>query len=98
MARRANGEGSIFQRKSDGRWAGSISVGRLKRKHFLGKTRTDVAAKMTAALAELQKRLPITTSNQSVEQYLQSWLKSVKSSVPPARTSPTTSTSGASHL
>ena len=54
-----------------------------KRKHFLGKTRAEVAAKMTAALAEQQKGIPIVTSNQSVELYLQSWLKSVKNSVRP---------------
>src|SRR5437764_424653 len=26
MAKRANGEGSIYQRKSDGKWVGSISL------------------------------------------------------------------------
>ena len=80
MARRANGEGSVYQRK-DGRWAASISLGRTKRKHFLGKTRGEVAAKLTEALADQQKGTPIVTSNQNLEQYLESWLKSVKSSV-----------------
>ena len=35
MAKRANGEGSIHQRK-DGRWCPSIGIGRGRRKHFLG--------------------------------------------------------------
>ena len=82
MARRANGEGSIYQR-GDGRWAASISIGRLKRKHFLGKTRSEVAAKMTEALADRQKGIPIVSNNMTVAEYLQSWLKSVKSSVRP---------------
>jgi integrase len=82
MARRANGEGSIYQRK-DGRWAASVSLGRLKRKHFLGKNRAEVSAKLNEALAERQKGIPIVSNNQNVAQYLQSWLKSVKSSVRP---------------
>jgi integrase len=83
MTRRANGEGSIYQRKSDGRWAGSISLGRTRRKHFLGKTRGEVAAKLAEALTDQHKGIPIVTSNQSVSQYLDGWLKSVKSSVRP---------------
>jgi integrase len=82
MARRANGEGSVHLRK-DGRWAASVSIGRGKRKHFLSRTRAEVAAKLTEALAEQQKGIPIVSSSQSVSQYLQSWLKSVKSSVRP---------------
>src|SRR5688572_17159842 len=42
LAKRSNGEGSIYQRK-DGRWSASLSLGRLKRKHFLGHSRADVA-------------------------------------------------------
>jgi hypothetical protein len=40
--RRSNNEGSIFQRKSDGKWVGSITVGhdekgqQKKRKLFMG--------------------------------------------------------------
>ena len=82
MTRRANGEGSIYQRQ-DGRWAASISIGRTKRKHFLGKTRSEVSSKLNEALAERQKGIPIVSNNQSVSQYMQSWLISVKSSVRP---------------
>jgi hypothetical protein len=41
-SRRANGEGSIYQRK-DSRWVGSISVGKGQRQHFLGHTRAKAA-------------------------------------------------------
>ncbi|MPZ51026.1 MAG: hypothetical protein GEU75_17280 [Dehalococcoidia bacterium] len=82
MAKRSNGEGSIFPRK-DGRWAASISLGEVRRKHFLGHSRAEVAAKLAEALADQQKGIQPPTGNQSVSQYLDFWLKSVKSSVRP---------------
>jgi integrase len=55
-ARRGNGESSIYQRKSDGRWCGAITIGVTSkgtpaRKVVYGKTRKEVAAK----LAELER-------------------------------------------
>ena len=82
MGSRANGEGTIFQRK-DGRWAAYLTIRFGKRKQFLGKTRAEVAAKLAAAIAERDKGIPIISSTQTIGQYLQSWLKSVKSSVRP---------------
>ena len=56
--RRNNNEGSIFQRKSDGKWVGSVTIGydnkgRQKKKVVYGKNRTEVAMK----LAEISGRL-----------------------------------------
>jgi len=82
MGRRANGEGSIYQRK-DGRWAASISLSRGRRKHFLGRTRGEVAAKLAEAMADLQRGIPVITSNQPLSQYLDYWLQSVKNSIRP---------------
>jgi integrase len=82
MGRRVNGEGSIHLRK-DGRWAASISIGRGKRKHFLSKSRSVVAAQLAQALAEQHKGIPVVSTNQNVSQYLLYWLSSVKSSVRP---------------
>jgi integrase len=82
MARRANGEGTVHARR-DGRWAASISIGRGKRKHFLGHTRAEVAAKLAEALADQNKGIPIVSSNQNVSQYLKYWLSSIKTSVRP---------------
>ncbi len=81
MSRRANGEGSIYQRKTDGRWAGSISRGDGSRKHFLGHTREEVARKLNAALAEMQKGVPQVSTNQTLGQYLDYWLASVNGTV-----------------
>ena len=37
MGKRANGEGSVYRRKSDGRWVGSLSLPDGTRKVFYGK-------------------------------------------------------------
>jgi len=82
VGKRANGEGTIYQRK-DGRWAALLTIRGTKRKQFLGKTRAEVAAKMTEAQSDRQKGIPIVSSNQTVGQYLLAWLQSVKASVRP---------------
>jgi integrase len=82
LSKRANGEGTIYLRK-DGRWAALLPLARGKRKQFLGKTRGEVVAKMTEAQADRLKGIPIVSNNQTVGQYLQAWLQSVKSSVRP---------------
>src|SRR5581483_4961706 len=77
MTRRANGDGSIHQRK-DGRWCASISVGRGKRKHYLGWKRADVAAKLAQALADKQKGTLVVSGRQSVRQFFASWLETAR--------------------
>lgn len=82
MSKRANGEGSIYQRK-DGRWSGSLSVGRGKRKHFLGTSRASVSRKLTVALKARDDGLPVIDERQTVSKFLNSWLLSkVKSTRP----------------
>jgi integrase len=73
MARRANGEGSISQRK-DGRWQASLSVSG-KRQHFLGKTWAEAHAKLTAAKKNLLDGRPTSPERQTVSQYLNRWLE-----------------------
>jgi integrase len=41
MAKRANGEGTIYKR-ADGRWCASVSLELGRRKSFYGKTRQEV--------------------------------------------------------
>lgn len=76
MAKRGNGEGSIYKQK-DGLWAASMSIdtpeGR-KRKYFYGKTRKEVQEKLATALHERQQGTLITAPTQTVEQYLAQWL------------------------
>lgn len=59
MGKRGNGEGSIC-RRPDGRWQGSVSLGRddsgkLLRKYFYGKTRKEVADKINEAVEKINK-------------------------------------------
>jgi integrase len=79
MAKRGNGEGSIYQRKEDGKWVGSVTLENGKRKVFYGKTRGEVAEKLKKALYEQQQgMLPTSTSKQTVEQFLLHWLESTQ--------------------
>jgi integrase len=85
MGKRGQNEGSIYKRK-DGRWAAVINLGyqngKLKRKTFYGKTRADVADKLTVALSDQKKGIPIITERQTAGQFLDRWLEdSAKPSV-----------------
>jgi integrase len=86
-SRRGHGEGSIYQRASDGLWVSSIDLGIVdgKRKPIYGKTRKEVADKLKAVLHEQQQGiLPIKAQRQTVGQYLTTWLEdSVKPTVRP---------------
>jgi integrase len=75
MGRRGNNEGSIFQRKSDGKWVGKISMEDGTRKTFYGKTRKEVAEKLTALLHDQQRGMLATGPNVSVQEYLENWLE-----------------------
>lgn len=77
MARRGNGEGSIYQRKSDGKWVGSVTLENRKRKVFYGNTRREVQEKMKVALREQQQGTLITAPQQTLKAYLEYWLEDV---------------------
>jgi integrase len=77
MAKRANGEGSIFKR-ADGSWSAELSYrdehGAAKRRTVYGKTQTEVRAKM----AQLRKRLdagdPIKDTTMTAAAWLDDWI------------------------
>ena len=76
--RRGNNEGSITQR-ADGRWIGQIVVGHDEngkriRKSFYGKTRAEVALKMTTDLNAVLKNGYKTVSNEKFETLFMEWL------------------------
>src|SRR5262249_41815389 len=77
MARRGHNEGSIYKR-SDGRWAGTITVGyeagKRRRKTYYGETRKEVQEQLTAALRTHQQGLPLASERQTVGQFLEEWL------------------------
>ena len=86
MGRRGNGEGTITQRK-DGRWEARYTAQTAngpKRKVLYGKTRSEVAKKLTKAMADRDGGLVFDHENLRVEEYLDRWLKgSVRSNVKP---------------
>lgn len=83
MAKRANGEGTIYKRK-DGRWCASVSLDFGKRKYTYGKTREEVGRKLTVAQKAKQDGLPLPTERQTLAQFLAHWLESVKPSLRPS--------------
>jgi integrase len=78
--RRANHEGTIYKRR-DGRWVAALVLPDGRRKSYYGKTRQEVAQKLTAGLKATQDGLPIPSEQLKVERYLQDWLQSIKASV-----------------
>lgn len=74
--RRGNAEGSIYRRKSDNKWVGSVSLADGKRKVIYGRTRDEVAKKVTNLLKTIADCLPIQTDERTtVGQFLESWLE-----------------------
>jgi integrase len=84
--RRGNGEGTITRRK-DGRWEARYTAQTAdgpKRKVLYGKTRQEVAQKLTKAMADRDGGLVFDHENLRVEDYLDRWLNgSVRGNVKP---------------
>lgn len=76
MGKRGNNEGTITKR-ADGRWEARISLDNGKRKSFYGKTRKEVAAKLTKALRDQQQHLPIVSERVTMAAFLTRWLDDV---------------------
>jgi len=83
MAKRGNGEGSIYKQRN-GLWAATISIEGGKRKYFYGKTRKEVQEKLASALQDQKQGMLVATPQQTVGQFLTDWLEhSHKHSVRP---------------
>ncbi len=82
MARRANGEGTISQRR-DGRWWARITLPDGRRKAFYGKTRQEVAQQLAQALHARHQGLPLASERQTVGQYLTWWLTTAQPTLRP---------------
>ena len=81
--RRMNGEGSLYQRKSDGRWFGSIveqdETGKLKRRTVSAKTKDAARIKLKRLMNEQERfeaeGLPPMDTTVTVDQLLDRWHK-----------------------
>ena len=85
MARRGNGEGTITRHKKNGLYMARYTVHTAtgpKRKTIYGKTRAEVAEKLTKAMADRDIGLVFNEDNLKVGEYLKRWLSdSVKDTV-----------------
>ncbi|MCK8113963.1 tyrosine-type recombinase/integrase [Anaerosoma tenue] len=77
MGKRANGEGSLYQR-GDGKWCASLryedpTTGERGRKTFYGRTKTEARAKMKAARDRIDGGGPVRDSSATVAQWLAEW-------------------------
>jgi integrase len=77
MGRRGNSEGTITRRK-DGRWEARISLPDGKRKSFYGKTRQEVARKLSEARHEVDRGFPLPDERLTVGQHLANWFESTR--------------------
>lgn len=81
--KRGNNEGTIY-RRPDGRWCSQVTVGidpatgKPKRKTFYGKTRQEVAGKMTEALQKVQTGTYIEPTTFTLGQWLDKWMTEYK--------------------
>lgn len=80
--RRGQNEGSIFQRK-DGRWAAAFSTGDGRRKTVYGRTRAEVANKLSEAQRAHHDGVLPTDGRLTVSAFAKEWLEGVQTSVRP---------------
>jgi integrase len=74
--KRGRGEGSIYRRK-DGRWVGQYEVDG-KRRYIYGKSRKEVATKLTKAMADKDAGMVFDAGSLRVGDYLDGWLDSIR--------------------
>jgi len=75
MGKRANGEGSIIQRK-DGRWMATLTLDG-KRRYFYGNTQKEALEKRRASQREHAQGILATGPTQTLNVYLKHWLEDV---------------------
>ena len=80
MAKKANGEGSIYEHKKNGKkvgYRGAYTVYTSegpKRRYVSGKDREEVRRKLTEAMANRDKGLVFDDENMTIGEYLDRWL------------------------
>jgi integrase len=81
-AHRGNGEGSIYQRSTDKRWIGAITIGynangRQQRKIVSARTRAEVVKKLKTIQRQIDDGLPTPDASLTVSQLLARWYDDV---------------------
>jgi integrase len=79
---RGNGEGSVYQRSTDNRWIGAVTLGydangRQQRKAVTAKTRSEVVQKLNKLQRQIDDGLPAPDTTLTVSQLLTRWYEDV---------------------
>jgi integrase len=82
--RRGNGEGSVFQRKSDALWTACLVLPNGRRKSFYARSYKEVADKLRTARREIEQGIDLSERRLTLEAFLKKWLES--SAKPSVRT------------
>ncbi len=82
LRKRANGEGSVYFRECDGRWAAEVTAGydahgRQIKQRVYGRTQAAVRNKLEEMRARVAQGLPARPQRQTVGQFLKRWLDEV---------------------
>lgn len=89
--RRANGEGSIYQRSSDGKWVGCITIGydekgNQKKKSVYGNSQTEVAKKLSEISGRIKSNSYELIESKTFGELMADWLLVFKKSAVSPRT------------
>jgi integrase len=82
LAKRGNGEGTIYQR-ADGRWVAAAYGADGARRFYYGPTRADVAAKLAATFEARLRAAPPAPRDLTVAAWSQEWLEITQKSLRP---------------
>jgi len=83
MAKRGNGEGSIYQRASDGRWVGAYTATDGRRRFIYANSRSEVRDRLVVAQREAQQGISPAPARLTVDTFFDQWLDAVKPSLRP---------------
>jgi hypothetical protein len=80
MSKRANGDGGIYRRASDGRWVGVLDLGRdvagRRRRHVVyGQLRREAAAKLDEARKRLAADEPVKDARTTMAAFVEDWIR-----------------------
>jgi len=83
VSRRGRGEGSIYQRKSDGLWVGAYSGADGRRRFLYGRTRSEVRDRLVVALRQAQQGVEPGPARLTFGRFLDQWLEAIMPTVRP---------------
>src|SRR6266487_6501570 len=83
MPKRGNGEGSVYQRKSDGKWVTSITLDNGRRKVLYSNTQQEAIKKLKKASQEQEQGTLTVGPQHTLAQYLDYWLSVYKQRIRP---------------